>query len=398
MSGGLEGGQYNSMKHMDTHSWINFSINLKSTPYHVWILLGAAESKCRHLSGIPLRPEKQQELNRVSLRKGAQATTAIEGNSLSEEEIERIIDNKDDFPRSKEYQCREVFNVIGAYNAIAGEVNATGTCKADYSELKRDNQAILAGLQLENDVIPGNIRNHSVVVGKYRGAPAEECDYLLNKLFEWLNEDWGMDRDHKMIEGILKAITAHLYIAWIHPFGDGNGRSARMLEFRLLMTAGVPLNAAHLLTTHYNNTRPEYYNTLAVTSRGEGEPSAFILYSLQGFVDSLDSQIKAILSEQLKVTWENYVHYHEFSGILSSSDVRRRDLLLELSDFGKPISPDELKKRLSDSLILKYANMTPRAYARDINALCARDLIIKTEKGILAARSRMRAFLPICRQ
>ena len=49
-----------------------------------------------------------------------------------------------------------------------------------------------------------------------------------------------------MAEGILKATLAHLYIAWIHPFGDGNGRTARLVEFMLLSRAGVPSPSAHL--------------------------------------------------------------------------------------------------------------------------------------------------------
>ena len=123
------------------------------------------------------------------------------------------------------------------------------------------------------------------------GAPAEDCAYLVRKLFQWLDEDWGLKEEHPLVEGILKAIMAHLYVAWIHPFGDGNGSSARLLEFRLLMNAGVPLNAAHLLTSYYNKTRSLYYDTLEATSRTiqkkEGNPIAFVLYALQGFVDAV---------------------------------------------------------------------------------------------------------------
>ncbi|MDR1472386.1 MAG: Fic family protein, partial [Synergistaceae bacterium] len=259
----------NNRKYLTSHTWIKFQLDLsQNIPYRLWVLLGAAESKCRHLAGIPLRPEKQKELNKVSLRKGAQATTAIEGNSLSEEEIEKILDNKtDDFPRSKEYQKKEVQNVIGAYNAIIADVDENGSCAAGLDELLSDNELILRDLRTGESVVPGKIREHSVCVGNYLGAPSEDCEYLLCRLFDWLEGDWGIDAYHKAIEGILKAIVAHLYIAWIHPFGDGNGRNARMLEFRLLMSSGIPLTAAHLLTTHYNDTRLEYYSALASTSK-----------------------------------------------------------------------------------------------------------------------------------
>lgn len=391
----------NDKKYLTSHPWIKFQLDLsQDIPFRLWILLGAAESKCHHLAGIPLRPEKHDELNKVSLRKGVQATTAIEGNSLSEEEIKKIIDNENvGFALSKEYQRIEVANVIGAYNAVVRDIDKLGTCKAGYRELLGDNMVILNGLRLGDGVIPGEIRTHSVRVGGYRGAPPEDCEYLLRRLFVWLEEDWGLGKGNKTIEGILKAITAHLYIAWIHPFGDGNGRSARMLEFRLLMASGVPMTAAHLLTTHYNDTRAEYYGALAATSQKRtGEPVDFILYALQGFVDALDEQIRVILEEQLNVTWENYIHSNEFNGTLSDAQARQRDLLLELSKYTSPVAINELRRGLSPKLLAKYDKKTARAFSRDINDLERRSLIIKAGARVLAAKRRMRAFLPICKQ
>ncbi|CED92167.1 Fido domain [Actinomyces succiniciruminis] len=61
------------------------------------------------------------------------------------------------------------------------------------------------------------------------------------------------------------ATLAHLHLTWIHPFGDGNGRMSRLLEFELLIRAGVPVPAAHLLSDHYNKTRDMYYSILEQT-------------------------------------------------------------------------------------------------------------------------------------
>lgn len=387
-------------KYRTSHPWIRFSLDLsREVPYTLWLLLGAAESKCKHLAGIPLRPEKQRALNTLSLQKGIRATTAIEGNSLSEDEVRRIMENDPaDFPRSKEYQRREVVNVLRSYNAIAEEIDARDSCRVDYGQLLLDNRSILEGLELKEEVVPGELRTHSVKVGRYVGAPAEDCDFLLRRLFEWLETDWGgLRKEHSIIEGILKAIAAHLYIAWIHPFADGNGRSARMLEFRVLMAANVPLTAAHLLTTHYNETRTEYYGYLEATSgKPEGDPVVFLLYALQGFVDALDSQITAILGEQLNVTWENYI-YSEFSGKLSEAQVRQRNLLLELSAFERPVPPSELRKRLSDKLLAEYGKKTLRAFRRDIHDLERRHLVVRSDGNVYAAKYRMKAFLPVCR-
>ena len=69
---------------------------------------------------------------------------------------------------------------------------------------------------------------------------------------------------------VIQAIVAHVYIAMIHPFGDGNGRTARLIEFYILLRAGLPDMASHILSNHYNDTRQEYYRRLDQMRPGEG--------------------------------------------------------------------------------------------------------------------------------
>ena len=96
----------------------------------------------------------------------------------------------------------------------------------------RFNELILKGTQLREGVVPGKIRTESVVVGNYRAAPAEDCEYLLDRLVAWLNGPIFVSSDPEIQFALIlaKAVYAHLYIAWIHPFGDGNGRTARPLS------------------------------------------------------------------------------------------------------------------------------------------------------------------------
>src|SRR5258708_25331431 len=95
----------------------------------------------------------------------------------------------------------------------------------------------------------------------------------------------------KIIYGIIRAVIAHLYLAWIHPFGDGNGRTARLIEYRILLACGVPSPAVHLLSNHYNLTRTEYYRQLDRASGSKGEYIPFVEYAVQGFVDGLRQQL-----------------------------------------------------------------------------------------------------------
>lgn len=386
----------NKKLYEQSHPWLTFSLNLQNAPFNFWLLLGAAESKCKHLAGIPLSPQKQDELNHISIVKGIQATTAIEGNTLAFDDIDKIVKGeKSNIPISYEYQKQEVQNVLDAYNSITYHIQNAGECDVSVEALKKDNSIILRDLKLEDGVIAGEIRTYPVHVKYYYGAPAEDCEYLLNRLFIWIHEEWGLNKISILIEGILKAIVSHLYIAWIHPFGDGNGRCARALEFRLLLKSGVPLIAAHLLTTYYNETRQLYYEKLEASSHENDDIGAinFIHYALQGFVDALDKQINNILKEQIRVTWKNYVHENCFGGKLTMALRRRRDLLLEISEFDRPVSVDDIRHRMSIALLKLYQGKV-RALMRDLNYLENKEYLQLTNAGYEANKEKIKAFLP----
>jgi len=63
-----------------SHPWLTFNLKqINDMGPRSWLLMGEARSKCQHLAGAPLQPALAEELNRVTLIRGAQATTAIEG-------------------------------------------------------------------------------------------------------------------------------------------------------------------------------------------------------------------------------------------------------------------------------------------------------------------------------
>ncbi|MCY3923933.1 MAG: Fic family protein [bacterium] len=75
-----------------------------------------------------------------------------------------------------------------------------------------------------------------------------------------------------------------------HPFADGNGRTARLLEYAILARSGVvPFPAALLLSNHYNLTRDRYYRELEAADRS-GTITGFVQYAVQGLVNGLREQ------------------------------------------------------------------------------------------------------------
>jgi len=378
--------------YQDTHPWLTFQLDLQRASYKAWMNLGAAQSKCEHVANTMLPPEVANELFILYLAKGIRATTAIEGNTLSEDQVrDRILAKNSNLPKSQEYQGKEVDNLITACREIGANIVQGADCHLTVDCIKRYNAMVLKDLPLDEHVRPGEIRQYSVGVGRYRGAPAEDCEHLLERLCHWINHELcPPDDSDKIAFGILRAVMAHLYLAWIHPFGDGNGRTARLLEFQLLLAAGVPAISAHLLSNHYNQTRTEYYRHLDLARRSVIE---FLAYALQGLVDRLDLQIKRIRRHQHNVTWKELV-YDRFHDQKTPAAHRQRKLALVLGTRKSSVAISAIRT-LTAELAVEYAGKTSKTVARDVNELKAKKLLVRLpRRRVIANRFILQNFLP----
>lgn len=379
----------------DSHPWITFrATDFNELGPKLWMLLGEARSKCEHLAGAPLRPDVARHLYEVTLVKGALATAAIEGNTLTEEQAEGIFRGTFRAPPSRAYQEREIRNVLDSLMAIDNQVMTGDRPVITKEGICEYNRQILEGTEYEPHVVPGETRGYSVGVPGYRGAPAEDCEYLVERLAEWLEGDLfkSDDPEIRFALAIACAIYAHLYIAWVHPFGDGNGRTARLLEFLILARCGmVPLPAAHLLSNHYNLTRAQYYRELGEASRTK-KTMGFVTYGVQGLVDGIRDQIDRVRALQFNVTWINYVHETMNQFPSSPSRDRQRSLVLAMPS-GQVVPRNDLEG-LTPKLAALYAKAGPRTLARDLNRLTKVGLMVKRRGGWLSNDQIIRAFLP----
>ncbi|POH69140.1 hypothetical protein C3B59_05735 [Cryobacterium zongtaii] len=384
-------------RYEQTHPWISFKLDLGPLTYRTWLLLGEVDSKCGHLAGAPLTPAVAAELHAMYLSKGIHGTTSIEGNTLTEAEVRQRIEGDLPLPRSREYLGTEIDAVLAICNELGQEVRAGRAPGLTVERIREFNRKLLEGQPEKDDVIPGKTRTHSVTVGisSYRGAPAEDCDYLLEELVRWLNETQApMERPElKFPIAVLKAILAHLYIAWIHPFGDGNGRTARLIEFQLMIEAGAPTPAAHLLSNHYNRTREAYLVELDRTSRQDGYPiEGFILYALQGLVDELREQIEVVRVHQKDVMWQKIVH-DSYRDEDTPAKRRQRHLILDMP--ANKIVPRNKLREVSPRVAGEYAGAGAKTLTRDVNELVSRDLLVRSKTGYVANREIVDAFLPL---
>nr|WP_231928134.1 Fic family protein [Devriesea agamarum] len=384
---------------METHQWLTFQYAPKVSM--LWAKLGEAFSKNQHLAGIPLPPALANALASVVLTKGALATTAIEGNALSEEDVDAIINRGHRLPASQEYLEVEIRNIVKALAVIDESGRQGNGFRLSEAWIKEQNASVLQGLEHDGHVAPGEYTTTNLIVGNiYRGAPPEELDFLMSKLCSWLNEafiapsqDKSQSDDMRFYNAVFAALLAHLYLVWIHPFGDGNGRTARLVEVAILAHSGVvPWIASNLLSDFYNRTRTRYYERLAAASR-ENDLDGFILYAVEGYVDMLREHIDTVKAHQVRIAWINYVHERLRNEPSGPTKERRRDLVLAL-----PIDEETPKKsmrHLTTRIAEMYAGREDRTIARDLNALEKLGLVVKRKGGYIPCAFIMNAFMPL---
>ena len=340
-------------------------------------LLGECEAFIKSICNTPIIPKYLEELLNVALTKGAQATTAIEGNTLSEDEIKKIKAGIEIAP-SKEYMKIEIENILGAFNELLMEVVRDNSTALITPELiKRFNRMVGKGLGEHFDAKEGEFRRDNRTVGTYRCPEYIDVEELITEYCDWLKDCFRFENGKQKFDDIIiQAIVAHIYLEWIHPFGDGNGRTGRLIEFYILLRGGSPNIASHILSNHYNLTRPEYYRQIA-NATSKRDLTEFIEYALLGFRDGLKETLEKIQENQLNIVWRAYVY--EFFENLKHNVVmkRRRILLLELPHY-KTYSVKEIV--LATPLIAKeYANLSERQIIRELDELVKDKLLLKDD-------------------
>ncbi len=348
-------------------------------------VLGKCEGIVNVICRMPMLPTYRAKLLVVSLNKGAQATTAIEGNTLSDMEVRSVAQGQELAP-SKAYQAQEVRNILDVMNRLMTDAeNGLGGGLITAELIKQLHREIGRELGDHFDAIPGQFRTDERSVGHYKTPRASDVPRLVEQLCEWLTGQFGYQSGRQSFaDAVVQAIVTHVYLEWIHPFGDGNGRTGRLLEFYVLLRAGNPDIASHILSNFYNVTRPEYYRQLELAGRNR-DVTAFIEYAIQGYHDGLDETLTQLEANFREVSWRSFVH-DTFSDVRfrkRSVFKRRRRLALSL-----PVdrwTPASRISTLTVDIARDYATLSQRTVDRDIAELRALQLARVNDAGDVRA-------------
>ncbi|MDQ6703397.1 MAG: Fic family protein [Pseudomonadota bacterium] len=115
---------------------------------------------------------------------------------------------------------------------------------------------------------PGNyrrgwigVRNSATGEVVHEGVDRDQLEELMSALIDYLN-------DKEVGTPILKAAMAHLNLTLIHPFSDGNGRTARCLQTAVLAKEGIAAPEFSSIEEYIGRNQQEYYDILASTGGG----------------------------------------------------------------------------------------------------------------------------------
>ncbi|MFN9448045.1 MAG: Fic family protein [Rubrivivax sp.] len=143
------------------------------------------------------------------------------------------------------------------------------------------------GLEREGDETPGAYRRRAVQIAQSDHLPPEAVSVpqYMGELVQFINRPDPAKYD------LMKVALAHHRFAWIHPFGNGNGRVVRLLTYTLLIKYGFNVKTGGRVlnpTAVFCNDRDRYYAMLAQADTGTAEGhEAWCVYVLSGMLDEL---------------------------------------------------------------------------------------------------------------
>ena len=263
----------------------------------------------------------------------------IEGNTLTEEQVTAIIENKRVIGPEKD--IKEVLNTIEVYNHFE---------KLKYHNEKdflKAHKTIMNGL-IEN---PGKYRKQGVGIVKgtkveHIAPPYQNVPYLMKDLFKYLKDENELS--------LIKSCVFHYEMEFIHPFLDGNGRMGRLWQ-TLILTNEYPVFEFIPLETLISKSQLEYYKALS-ESDNHGKSTKFIEYMLEIINNSLEYTLNI---GNRKLTQIDRLNYFKEQNIKKFT---RKDYMNIFKDISSATASRDLNKGIEMNFFVKIGDKNKTKY------------------------------------
>ena len=334
------------------------------------------------INGIPIPPGVQQTIDSLNILRAVRGTTGIEGSDLSEDEVRMVIEAVSDkpvLPKNRSRDEQEVRNAEQVMYFVADQLAADARRPVTESLICRIHEITTQNIDYENNV-PGGYRSHPVEVQTYHPPSSrEEVRTLMQGFVQWFTEGLPQDWDP-----VVRAIVAHFYVVSIHPFGDGNGRTARGIESYLLYQAGVNARGFYSLANYYYRRRDEYIGLLDhVRFSTNGDLTPFVLFALQGLMEELETVHSEILEQVTVIAFRDFARETLLANgkLRTKSGERLFHFLLELA--ARPVSLRALRSG-EDPMSHLYRGVSGRTLERDVSFLRQHELVVQDGDSLTA--------------
>lgn len=229
--------------------------------------VGAIDSAREVITHAPLVPAWERRFRDEARAKIIHHGTHLEGNDLNLEEVEEILTPLSSLPSptspvARDRDIQEVINYRSVMEYLDSLVTKEGYVTLNRHILEEIHRLTVKGLLPEGE--SGHYRSVKVVIRNtttheitFRPPAPTEVAFFIEELFTWLDSNEG-----KNVHPLLRAGILHYELVRIHPFTDGNGRTARAMALLLLFLEGYEVKKFFALEEYYDSHPEEYYSAL----------------------------------------------------------------------------------------------------------------------------------------
>ncbi len=244
------------------------------------------------MSDLPITPVMIATLRETARLHSTHYSTMIEGNRLTQEQVGQVIEGSGHFPGRE----RDEKEVLGYYAALA-EVEHLAGMRGVVTEkqIQQLHALVMSGGKARVKPTPyrdgQNVIKDSVSRGiVYMPPEAKDVPVLMKDLAQWLKT-----AEAECLPCPLRAAIGHYQFATIHPYYDGNGRTARLLTTLVLHLGGYDLKGLYSLEEYYARNLGAYYQALTVgpshnyyLGRAEADITGWVEYFCEGMAESFE--------------------------------------------------------------------------------------------------------------
>jgi len=262
-------------------------------------LLGA-KAAIMALTKMPYQRSWAEGLQKIQLKREVAGTSRIEGAEFTDKELDAAMRET---PEQLETRSqKQAAAAVAAYKWIAGLPADRPVDEALMSEV---HQRLVIGCD-DDHCHPGKLRgcDQNVTFGApmHRGAEGgEECAEAFRKLAEAVRTTF---RGH---DQLIQALALHYHFAAIHPFLDGNGRTARALEALMLQRTGLRDTLFIAMSNYYYENKAAYLNALNDAGAKDHDLTPFLKFALNGIENQCRRLFDEIREHVAKALFRNTV-------------------------------------------------------------------------------------------